>query len=89
MLYNVTMSRQIKIYSTKTCVYCKMLKEYLKSKDVEYEEVLLDEQPEEIQASLDTCGSMGVPCTHITLENGQEEKILGFDKVRFDQVLGL
>jgi glutaredoxin len=66
-----------------------MLKEYLKSKGVAYEEILLDEQPEQIQASIDTCGSMGVPCTHITLEDGTEEKILGFDKARFDQVLGL
>lgn len=83
------MANQIKIYSTKTCVYCKMLKEYLKSKSVDYEEVLIDEQPEEIQASLDACGSMGVPCTHIKLENGQEESILGFDKARIDQILGL
>lgn len=83
------MANQIKIYSTKTCVYCKMLKEYLKSKGVEYEEILLDEQPEEIQASLDTCGSMGVPCTHIKLEDGREENILGFDKARFDQILNL
>jgi glutaredoxin len=83
------MANQIKIYSTRTCVYCHMLKEYLKSKGVAYEEILLDEQPEQIQASIDTCGSMGVPCTHITLEDGTEEKILGFDKARFDQVLGL
>lgn len=83
------MANEIKIYSTKTCVYCKMLKVYLESKNVKFEEVLLDEEPEHIQASLDTCGSMGVPCTHIKLEDGQEENILGFDKARFDQVLGL
>jgi glutaredoxin 3 len=80
---------KIKIYSTTTCVYCKALKAYLKSKDVTYEEVLLDMQPEAVQASIDTCGSMGVPCTHITLDDGTEEKILGFDKAKFDTVLGL
>jgi glutaredoxin-like protein NrdH len=89
MSYNGTMANQIKIYSTKTCVYCKMLKEYLKTKGIGYEEILLDEHPEEIQSSLDACGSMGVPCTHIKLEDGSEEKILGFDKPRFDEVLGL
>lgn len=80
---------KIKIYSTTTCVYCKALKDYLKSKNVAYEEVLLDRQPEEVQASIDTCGSMGVPCTHITLDDGTEQHILGFDKPRFDKVLGL
>ena len=89
MLYNEVMANhQIKIYSTKTCVYCKMVKEYLKSKGLDYEEILLDEHPEEIQASLDSCGSMGVPCTHIKLEDGREESILGFDKTRLDQLLG-
>jgi glutaredoxin len=66
-----------------------MLKEYLKGKSVDFEEVLLDEHPEQIQASLDACGSMGVPCTHIVLEDGQEERILGFDKAKLDQALGL
>lgn len=80
---------KIKIYSTMTCVYCHALKDYLKSKNVAYEEVLLDQQPEAIQTSIDTCGSMGVPCTHITLDDGTEEKIMGFDRSRFDKVLGL
>ena len=80
---------KIKIFSTTTCVYCRALKDYLKSKNVAYEEVLLDQQPEAIQTSIDTCGSMGVPCTHITLDDGTEERILGFDKERFNKFLGL
>jgi hypothetical protein len=32
---------------------------------------------------------MGVPCTHITKDDGTEEKILGFDKARIDTALGL
>jgi len=79
---------KIKIYSTTTCPYCKTLKEYLSSKSVKYEEVLLDKQPEEVKNSLDSCGSMGVPCTHITKDDGTEENILGFDKARIDAALG-
>ena len=71
---------KIKIFSTTTCVYCRALKDYLKSKNVAYEEVLLDQQPEAIQTSIDTCGSMGVPCTHITLDDGTEERILALTK---------
>lgn len=80
---------QVTIYSTTTCPYCKAEKEYLKSKNVEFEDVLLDQHLEEAQASLDACGSMGVPCTHITKDDGSEVSILGFDKQRLDAELGL
>jgi len=66
-----------------------MLKNYLKSKNVGYEEVLLDKNPEQGQVSIDTCGSMGVPCTHITKKDGTEFKILGFQKEEIDTALGL
>ena len=83
------MATKVKIYSTTTCPYCHMEKEYLKSKGVEFEEVLLDRQPDQIQKFIDECGTMGVPCTHITREDGSEERILGFNKARLDAVLGL
>lgn len=80
---------KVKIYSTKTCVYCHMEKEYLKSKNVEFEDILLDEQPDQVAKLIDTCGSMGVPCTHIIKDDGTEERILGFDRHRIDQALGI
>lgn len=78
---------KITIYSTKTCPYCKMLKDYLKEKDFTYEEILIDDHPEEAQKLIDLCGSMGTPCTHITLDDGKEVNILGFDKKKIDEVL--
>lgn len=83
------MSKKVKIYSTTTCSYCHMEKAYLKSKGVEYEEVLLDQNPDKIQEALDVCGSMGVPCTHITHEDGKEEHILGFNRPELDKALNL
>lgn len=80
---------KVKVYSTTTCPYCKMLKAYLKEKNVSFEDVLLDEQPEQIQASIDTCGSQGVPCTHIVKDDGSQVSILGFDKQKINEVLGL
>ncbi|MBI3624052.1 NrdH-redoxin [Candidatus Saccharibacteria bacterium] len=80
---------KVKIFSTKTCPYCHMLKEYLKSKNVSYEEVLLDEHPEQAVESMHVCNSMGVPCTHIVKDDGSEARILGFDKPKIDQALGL
>jgi len=78
---------QVKVFSTTTCPYCKMLKSYLNEKNVAYKEILIDEQPEEAQESIDSCGSLGVPCTHIILEDGREINILGFDKQKIDDAL--
>jgi len=80
---------KVKIYSTTTCPYCKMLKSYLQEKGVTYEEILLDEQPDQIQKSIDTCGSQGVPCTHIVKDDGTEVSIMGFDKPKINEALDL
>ena len=80
---------KITVYPTTTCPYCHMLKEYLKSKNIQYEDVVVDKQPDQVQALVDTCGSMGVPCTHITKEDGTAVNILGFDKAKIDQALGI
>lgn len=80
---------KIKIYSTTTCPYCKMLKQYLNEKNIQFEDVLIDQQPDQMQASVDTCGSMGVPCTHIIKDDGTEVNILGFNKEEIDKALNL
>ena len=80
---------QVKVYSTTTCPYCHMEKEYLKQKGIEFEDILVDQRQDKIQEMVDTCGSMGVPCTHITKDDGTEERILGFDKNRIDSALGI
>lgn len=83
------MPKKVTIYSTTTCPYCFMEKNYLKDKGVKFEDVLLDQQQDKIPEFLDKCGNMGVPCTHITHEDGKEEHILGFDKPRIDKALDL
>lgn len=80
---------KVKIYSTTTCPYCKMLKSYLTERKVSFEDVLVDQNPNQMQTFIDACGSMGVPCTHITKDDGTEVKILGFDKGKIDATLGL
>jgi len=66
-----------------------MLKAYLSNKNIPFEEVLLDQSPDEVQASVDSCGSMGVPCTHITKEDGSVVNVLGFDKEKINSALGI
>lgn len=80
---------KVKIFTTTTCPYCHALMDYLTEKNVKFEEVNLDKHPEDIRTSVDTCGQMGVPCTHITTEDGKEHTVLGFDKAKIDSALNL
>jgi glutaredoxin len=67
-----------------------MEKDYLKSKGVEFEDVVLDKQPERIAEFMEICKSRGVPCTHIVKDDGTKiDPILGFDKAKIDSALGL
>jgi len=80
---------KITIYSTATCAYCKMLKSYLRSKDIAYEEKHADIDQAVAQELFEKSGQLGVPFTIIETEDGSEEKILGFDRKKVDQVLGI
>jgi len=66
-----------------------MLKQYLNEKNIQFEDVLIDQEPDQMQASVDTCGSMGVPCTHIIKDDGAEVNILGFNKEEINKALDL
>lgn len=77
------------MYTTTTCPFCKMQKDYFKSKNIAYSEILVDENPDEAQKMIELSGQLGVPFTVITKDDGTVEKILGFDKKRLDSILGV
>lgn len=79
----------VTIYSTTTCPYCKMEKDYLDSKGVKYENIFVDQNPDKAQEMMDISGQMGVPFTEIKKDDGTEIKILGFDKEKLNKVLGI
>jgi len=79
---------RIVMYTTKTCPFCKMQMEYLKSHNLEFEEVLVDENSDAAQKMIDMSGQLGVPFTVISKEGEEDIKILGFDKKRLDEILG-
>ena len=79
---------QIIIYSTTTCPYCKMLKDYLKEKNFPFVEKLVDTNEaakNEMMAS--SGGFLGVPFTIITKDDGTKENVLGFDKGKLNSIL--
>lgn len=77
------------MYTTTTCPFCKMQKEYLKTKNVAFDEILVDQNPAEAEKMIAISGQMGVPFTVIDKDDGSRETILGFDKPRIDSALGL
>ncbi len=72
----------VKVYSTPTCVYCKTLKEYLKSKNIEFQEIDVSKDEKELQEMIKVSGQMGVPVVNI-----DGEVIVGFDKPKIDNLL--
>ncbi len=80
---------KITIYSTATCGYCKMLKSYLQSKNINYDVKMADEDQNLARELYEKSGQLGVPFTIIETEDGKEEKILGFDRPKIDEVLNL
>jgi glutaredoxin len=66
-----------------------MLKSYLDEKDISYTEKLVDQDDIAREEMVNTSGGfLGVPYTVIK-KDGKEEKIVGFDKGKLNEVLNL
>ena len=74
----------IKIYSTPYCPYCVTLKDYLKSKSVDFTDVDVSSIDKEREEMIELSGQIGVPVINV---DGQI--IVGFDKEQIDQILKL
>jgi glutaredoxin-like YruB-family protein len=72
----------IKIYSTPSCVYCKTLKSYLTSKNIEFSDIDVSTNEKELEHMVKVSGQMGVPVVEI-----DDNVIVGFDKNRIDELL--
>ncbi|MBP9131831.1 glutaredoxin family protein [Candidatus Saccharibacteria bacterium] len=71
--------KKITVFSTTTCAYCPMVKEWLTKKGLVYEEVILDKDPTRQQEVLQKSGTMSVPITIIEQDNGMEQVVIGFN----------
>lgn len=78
---------KVTIYSTTTCPYCVMLKGWLDDKGVDYTDYLVDQNPYAAQMMVSQSGQMGVPFSTIEHKDGSVDKILGFDRPKFEAVL--
>ena len=78
------MDKNVTIYSTPTCHFCEMTKEYLKEKNIGYTEYDVAHDLEKRQEMIQKSGQMGVPVIFVG-----SEMIIGFDKERLVSTLSL
>jgi glutaredoxin 3 len=75
---------KITIYTTPTCHYCKLAKEYFKSKGLEWEEKNVATDVQAQQEMISMSGQLGVPVINI-----DGKVVVGFDRTKINQYLGL
>lgn len=73
------MAKNITIFTTNTCAYCVMVKKWLASKNMTYEEVNLDEHPERQKEAFELSGQLAVPVTVITKDDDTKEVVVGYN----------
>ncbi len=76
--------QQVKIFTTPTCPWCKIAKDYLTSNKVEFENIDVSINPQAAQEMIQRSGEMGVPQLWIG-----NEIVIGFDQARIAQLLNL
>ena len=78
------MDKTVTIYSTPTCHFCQMTKDFLKEKGIGYTDYNVASDLEKRQEMIQKSGQMGVPVIFVG-----SEMIIGFDKERLVSTLGL
>lgn len=80
----MTPSQTIKIFSTPTCPYCHLLKEFLKEKGFEFQDIDVSQDQAALQEMVEKTQQWGVPVIDI---DGQV--IVGFDKEKISALLNI
>ena len=73
--------KDVTIYSSSSCHFCKMAKEFLKNKGIEYTEKNISEDPE-AKKEMMKMGFTGVPVICVG-----DETVYGFDKDKIEKLL--
>ncbi len=76
--------KKVIIYSTPTCHFCHMAKEFLKEHKIEFEDIDVSKDQSKAQEMIEKSGQMGVPVIDI-----DGTIITGFDKEAIKKALKL
>ena len=87
MLHGITDEKKeikVQVYSTQSCPYCHMAKQYLQTKGVKFEDIDVGSNQQAAQFMFSSTRQMGVPQINIG-----GNWIIGFDRNRIDALLSL
>lgn len=79
------MSKQVEIYSTATCHFCHMAKEFFKENGIEFTDYNVGIDTEKRAEMLEKSGQMGVPVIVID----QKDVVIGFNQKALAELLGI
>ncbi len=77
-------AKEVKVYSTPTCAYCKMVKKFLEDNSVSYQDINVAEDKAALDDIIKRSGQMGVPVIDI-----DGDLVIGFNKVKLKEKLKL
>lgn len=77
-------TKQVAIYTTPVCTYCRMAKEFFKENNIAYAEYNVAADADKRTEMIEASGQMGVPV--ITIGNNL---IVGFNKPKVAELLGV
>ena len=77
-------NREVTIYSTPSCHFCHMAKEFFKANNISYTEHDVAGDAEQRKIMIEKSGQMGVPVIQIG-----SDLIVGFNKPKIVELLGL
>lgn len=73
---------EVKLYSTPTCPYCRMAKDFLEKEGVEFTVVDVSEDEEAAREMVEKSGQMGVPVMEV-----EKTIVVGFDRGAYRKAL--
>lgn len=74
----------VKVYSTPTCPYCRLTKDFLKEKGIAFSDIDVAADPSAANEMVKKSGQMGVPVIEV---NGSV--IVGWNKGALEEALGM
>lgn len=80
---------RVRIYTTPSCVYCKLAKEFFAKNNISYEEKNVVTDADARNEMITKSGQMGVPVIEVRKEDGSPVIIIGFDQGRLKEALGI
>ena len=72
----------VAVYSTPSCSYCKLVKDWLKAKNIRFDDYNVASDPRRAEEMVRKSGQMGVPVTDV---NGRI--IIGFKPTELERAL--